>query len=134
MTGFDLGIHLFIHVEQMYAWAEGNIMLIWGTIWFTLTSVWNVGLLLKMPELLTLPRWTRLVPFGLSIMHLSYFFSGTITEVMKVLDGETWVDTVEEIVFAYLLWINTPTAVTELIYLYLEVAKTDDISIKKPKS
>ena len=127
----NFGIHLFVHVELMYAWAHGNVMLLWSTIWFTFLSLWNVALLLKLPELFTLPRWTRVAPFVFSSAHLAFVLVGLGGEILDWFSGDTWKDTVEEIVFMYVLWLNTPTAIIESSYVYQELFKTNDIRTKK---
>mmetsp|Transcript_14942 Transcript_14942/g.20259 ORF Transcript_14942/g.20259 Transcript_14942/m.20259 type:complete len:104 (-) Transcript_14942:65-376(-) len=85
--------------------------------------------MIEYPEVMVMSSWTRVLPFALSIVWLCYYFSGVVIEIYKLMNGETWKDTVEEIFFAYVLWISTPTAITELSYVVNMVLHTDDISI-----
>ena len=84
------GFHLFINMEQLHAWADGNLFLMSGTLWFIFISVWNVGVLLNYEGLMEMADWTRLVPFCLSIMGLSYYIVGIIAELVKMTSGGTW--------------------------------------------
>ena len=62
-------------------------------------------------------------------MHATYFYIGLGFEIVKLFQGETWKDTVHEIFFAYVLWLNTPTAIIELIYILSLPLKTRDLGI-----
>ena len=126
-----LGMHLFVHVDQLHAWANGSLMLIFSTIWYLFISIWNILVMFEYPEVMILKPWTRIVPFALSIVWLCYYFSGMVVEVYKWMTGDSWKDTVEEIFFAYVLWISTPTALTEASYVVNMVIHTDDIVIDK---
>ena len=116
-------------MEQLRFWAEGNLILLSGTMWYLFITLWNTLVMLEYPEVMVLPAWTRIVPFALSIIWLSYYFSGIVVEVHKLLNGQTWTDTVEEIFFAYVLWISTPTALTEASFVVNMVMHTDDICV-----
>ena len=59
---------------------------------------------------------------------MAYYLTGIIFEMVKVFGtGETWKDSVHEIIIAYMLWINIPSALTMTTYIILEMVNTDDI-------
>ena len=130
VNGALLGYHLFIHAEALHAWANGNLILIWSSAWFVFISIWNVLVMLEYPEVMVMAKWTRVLPFFLCIVFLSYFFAGVAIEIIKVSRGETWKDSVEEIFFAYVLWIQTPTAIVEGMYVANMVIHSDDIRLR----
>jgi len=74
-----------------------------------------------------MPKYKRIVPFVLSLMGLFYYFTGLGYEIYKVSSGETWKDSVEEIFFAYVLWIATPTAIIETSYVTLMALRSKDL-------
>ena len=104
-------------------------MLIWGTAWYVFISIWNVLVMLEYPEIMVLPSWMRVLPFGVCIAFLSYYIAGIATEIIKLSNDETWKDSVVEIFFAYVLWITTPAAITETMYIANMIMHSDDISI-----
>lgn len=126
-----MGLHLFVHGDQMHLWADGNLTLVLGTFWYLFMTLWNVLVMLEYPEVMVMASWTRIVPFGLSICWLAYYFTGMVVETYKLITGDSWTDTVEETFFAYVLWISTPTAITEASYVINMVIHTDDIVIDK---
>ena len=113
-------LHLYTNIEQMQAWANGNFILLGGTVWFIFIGVWDMGLIMKYPEFLMMPARKRTLPFGLSIIFLSYYYTGLFAEALKLWKGHrSFKDSVGEIIFAYMLWINTPTAIIATIYTIL---------------
>ena len=64
---------------------------------------------------------------------MAYYMTGIIFEMVKVFGtGETWKDSVHEIIIAYMLWINIPSALTMTTYIILEMVNTEDI-IESPE-
>ena len=85
-----LALHLFVNTVQLSAWAEGNIFLIWGTIWYIFMTFWDVGLILNLDYFYELARWKRIVPWAFSLMFACYYYIGLFTEIAKLTAGETW--------------------------------------------
>lgn len=65
-------------------------MLLAGTGWFIFIALWNASLLIRYDEVMNMPKWTRLVPFGASLIFLCYYLAGAVTEIVKLFNGETW--------------------------------------------
>ena len=122
-----LGIHLYVNMEQLHAWAMGNLWLLISTLWFVFISMWNLMLTIRLPEFYMLTSWKRVVPFVMASIGLFYWTAGVIFEIVKYASGDTWWDTVEEIFFAYWLWIQVPTAIIDLYYIAILIKRTDDI-------
>ena len=94
-----------------------------------------MGLIMEYPEFLAMPSWKRTLPFGLSIVFLSYYYTGVFAELFKLWKGHrSFQDSVGEIIFAYLLWINTPTAIIATIYTILIPMYTFDIEDNEESS
>ena len=112
----------------MRAWAQGNLILLAGTVWFVFMAIWDMGLIMKYPEFMMMPTTKRTLPFGMSIVFCSYYYVGVFAEVLKLWKGHrSFKDSAGEIIFAYLLWINTPTAIVATIYTILLPMYTFDI-------
>lgn len=47
-----LGVHLWLYAGELHAWAEANLILIFGTIWFLFMSVWTCGVGFMHPDFL----------------------------------------------------------------------------------
>jgi len=116
---------------MLHYWADANLLLLGSTGWYLFLSIWNLGVLIEYPEFMVLPAWTRLVPFVISAAFLSYYFSSLVVELFKIMHGETWKDSAEEIFIAYILWINVPTAITEVSYVVNMFIHTDDLIIRE---
>ena len=75
---------------------------------------------MKVPEFMQMSTTKRTLPFGMSIVYLSYYYTGLFAEVLKLWKGHrSFKDSTGEIIFAYLLWINTPTAIIATFYTIL---------------
>lgn len=121
-------IHLYIYADQLEVWAHGNLLLLSGTAWFVFMMFWDMALILEYPEFLALSSWMRTVPYGLSLIFLANYYSGLAAEILKLRRGQRSLKaSFSEIVFAYLLWINTPTAIIATFYAILLPQYTDDI-------
>ena len=104
-------------------------MLLLGTVWYIFISIWDIGMILNLTFFYALKGWARTVPWVVAFVHATYFYIGLGFEIVKLFQGETWKDTVQEIFFAYVLWLNTPTAIIELIYIVSLPLKTRDLGI-----
>ena len=105
----------------------GNLLLLMSTMWFIFISLWNAMLTIRLPEFYDMATWLRTVPWVFAIIGLFYWVAGVIFELVKLSYGNSWLDTVEETFFAYVLWINMPTAIIELYYVSILMKYTDDI-------
>ena len=52
-----LALHIFINAVQLSAWADGSLLLLWGTLWHVFMTVWDVGLILDLAYFYELDRW-----------------------------------------------------------------------------
>ena len=103
-------------------------MLVFGSIWFIFMTVWDMGLIMKYPEFLEMSSWMRTVPFGMSIFFNTYYYIGVVSELWKLWKGQrSWGESVSEIIFGYLLWINTPGAIISTLYMIFIPIYTDDL-------
>ena len=59
-------------------------MLLFGSMWYGLLVVWNMGLLLHYPEFLEMPKWKRTVPFGAAVIFTTYWLVSMFAEVVKL--------------------------------------------------
>ena len=48
-------IHLWTNIEVMYAWANGNFLLLASSVGFVFISIWDMGLIMKYPEFMMMP-------------------------------------------------------------------------------
>ena len=48
-------VHLWTMSDALYLWAFGNILLIFGSLWYGLLVVWSMGAIIKAPEFLNMP-------------------------------------------------------------------------------
>ena len=119
-------IHLYTNADQLEGWANGNVMLLLGTVWFVFISVWNMGMIVDFPELLALPQWQRTVPFAFAAMFNSYYYTALFALVWKIRQGGNWYDTTQEILFAYVVWLNTPSALVGTSYMVQMSMKNAD--------
>uniref|UniRef100_A0A7S3HX17 Uncharacterized protein n=1 Tax=Favella ehrenbergii TaxID=182087 RepID=A0A7S3HX17_9SPIT len=122
-------MHIFVNVVQLQGWAEGNLMLLAGTAWYVFISIWDVGLILNLRFFREIASWKRTIPWLMTFLFACYFYVGVFAEIQKIMQGETWKDSTQEIYFAYILWLNTPTAIISTIYLIMLPFKTHDLSI-----
>ena len=112
----------------MHLWAEGNLMLVTKTIWFSLISLWNMALIMSLEDILSLASWKRSVPWGLSLLPVVFWWVAFVLEMVKLFKGGSWQDSVQEIFFAYVLWLNIPLASASSLYIVLLPMLTDDLS------
>ncbi len=103
---------MWLYMGELRVWADGNFLLLTGTMWFIFYTIWTCGLAFRHPDFIGMDEWTRIGPFVLALIYLGYYITGIIIEIMKVSSDETWRDSLHEIVIAYMLWINIPTALT----------------------
>ena len=75
-----------------------------------------------------MPSWMRSVPWGLSLLPVVNWWTAFVIEIGKVLGGGTWQDNVEEIFFAYVIWLNIPLSAASTTYIVLLPLLTDDLS------
>ena len=120
--------HLFLNVVQMVGWAEGNLMLLTGTAWLVFISLMNMGLVLKHEDYVGLDSWQRSVPWGLSLLPVVYWWIAAVIEVTKVFGSGSLTDNVEEIILAYIIWINVPLSAASTLYILLLPLLTNDLS------
>ena len=120
--------HIFTNVVQLVGWAEGNFILLTGTGWLVLISLMNMGLVLKHEDYVGLDSWQRSVPWGLSLLPVVYWWIAAVIEVAKVFSSGSWMDSVEEIFLAYIIWINIPLSAASTMYILLLPLLTDDLS------
>ena len=121
-------IHLYTNIDKLHAWANGNLILLAGTIWFVLIAVWDMGLILKYPEFLEMPTHQRTLPFGFALVFLAYYYTGVFALLLKFWAGHrSFNESIVEVIFAYLLWINTPSAIIATLYAILLPMYTSDI-------
>ena len=106
-------------------------MLLFGTVWYIWISIWDIGLILNLRFFYAMASWTRILMWVLAFMYLAYYYIGLIYEFYKLFNGETWQDTVHEIFFFYVLWINTPTAIIATMYMVLLPMKTRDLGVTR---
>ena len=123
-----LALHLWTNIEAMQAWAHFNLLLLSGTAWFLFILFWNHALILEYPGFMEMETWKRTVPFALALMYFVYWMLGLIGELLKLWAGATPGDVNFEIIFAYILYINFPSALISLSYTIFEVLHTDDFS------
>ena len=103
-------------------------MLLAGTVWFVLIGVWDMGLIMKYPEFFAMPTYHRTLPFGFALFFLAYYYTGVFSLLLKFWAGHrSYKESVVEVIFAYLLWVNTPTAIIATIYAILLPMYTSDI-------
>ena len=113
-------LHLYTNAETLHVWANGNLILLTGTAWFILMAVWDMGLIMKYPEFLEMPTLNRTVPFGFALIFLAYYYIGVFSLIFKLRAGHrSLTESTIEVVFAYLLYLNTPTAIIATIYAVL---------------
>ena len=73
-----------------------------------------------------MPQWKRTVPFGIAVLFSVYWLVGMWAEIIKYIIGSSVIDTAEEIIVAYVLWINFPTTFVAISYIILELRNTND--------
>ena len=112
-------IHLWTNGEQMGGWARGNLFLLMNTGWFLTLFSFNMALASEYPSFLDLPSWKRKVPYGIALITMIYFTIGLVSLSFKLTAGETIADTMQEIIFAYILWLMLPAAVESGLYMFL---------------
>ena len=121
-------IHLYTNIEMLHAWANGNLFLLMGTMWFILMAMWDMGLIMKYPEFLGMPTLNRTIPFGFALIFLAYYYIGVFSLIFKLKAGHRSLnESTVEVIFAYLLYLNTPTAIISTIYAILLPKYTRDI-------
>ena len=62
----------------------------------------------------------------MAVLFTVYWLVGMWAEMIKYVIGGSVIDTAEEIIVAYVLWINFPTAFVAISYIYLELFSTND--------
>ena len=93
-----------------------------------LIAVWDMGLILKYPEFLAMPTHHRTLPFGIALVFLAYYYTGVFALLLKYWRGHrSFNESVVEVIFAYLLWVNTPSAIIATIYAILLPMYTSEI-------
>ena len=103
-------------------------MLLAGSVWFVFIGIWDMGLIMKYPEFLEMPAWKREIPMGFSIIFNSYYYIGLGAIALKLWKGHrSMTDSNFEIIFAYLLWISTPTAIITTLYTIFIPMNTHDM-------
>ena len=111
-------------------WAEGSLILIIGSVWFHFINVWNMAIVMKYPGFMEMESWKRTMPFGMSLMFNLYYYAGVIAWFVKLWTMDTNQDSVEEIVFGFIIWLSTPTAFVSTAYminLWYYGSLTDDM-------
>ena len=94
-----------------------------------------MGLVMKYPEFMEMDSYQRTIPFGISIVFLSWWYTGVFAEILKLWKGHrSFKDSVGEIIFAYVLWIFTLTAIVSTIYVVLIPQYTLDIDENEESS
>ena len=98
-------------------WAEGSFILILGSVWFHFINVWNMAVVMKYPGFMEMESWKRSLPFGLSLMFNVYYYAGVLAWYIKLWTMDTRQDSVEEIIFGFIIWLSTPTALVSTAYM-----------------
>ena len=100
--------HIFIMAGPLHGWANGNLLLLSGTI-VTMAQYTNSVALMWNPDW----YWDtsvklRMFVFFLALMEVIWWVSSFIGELIKSRRARTLVDTHQEIIAVYILAMNIP--------------------------
>ena len=108
--------HMYQYGDFMYMWAEGSFILITGSLWFHFITVWNMAIVMKYPGFMEMDSLYRFLPFAMALMFNLYYYAGVIAWFVKLWTMDTRQDSVEEIIFGFIIWLSTPTAFVSTAY------------------
>ena len=112
-------VHLHTNIELLHGWADGNLILLAHSAFLFILSSWNMGLVVEYPELLNAKSEWRTVPFTISFIFLAAWLPAFFSGFVRVQRGETLKDSIHDVVFAYIMWLTTPTAIVSMFYTIL---------------